>query len=366
MEFSVYFFAADDRHEAGERYRFVLDVARFIDSRGFRAIWTPERHFQEFGGSFPNPSVLAAAIAAVTERVELRAGSVVVPHHHPVRIVEEWSLVDQLSGGRVGLCLATGWHSGDFVFQPEHFADRREYTLATVDTLRALWRGESLSFPGPDGGTLPVRTFPRPRQPELPLWMVHTANPATWLEAGRRDLNVLTLLDSWERLAENVGAYRRARAEAGLDPAAGVVTVGMHTYVGEDEERVWRLVREPVGRYLSSFLTQKRGDRAAAAMSDEEQAQLAALVARDYYDRRSLLGTPAKCTAVLDRLAAIGVDEVACLVDFGLPFEEVLAGLPALDALRHGYAGPAGTAPQSAQSAQSPPARRLLAGYYDQ
>ncbi|WP_446040970.1 MupA/Atu3671 family FMN-dependent luciferase-like monooxygenase [Streptomyces sp. SID1121] len=358
MDFSVYFFAADDRRTPRERYRFILDVARFIDSRGFRAIWVPERHFQEFGGSFPNPSVLAAAIAAVTERIQLRAGSVVVPHHHPVRIVEEWSLVDQLSGGRVGLCLATGWHRGDFVFQPGHFTDRREYTLATVDTLRALWRGEPASFDGPEDSTLSVRTYPRPHQPELPLWMVHTSNPETWLEAGRRDLGVLTLLDSWERLADNIAAYREARSAAGLDPAGGVVTVGMHTYIGEDEEQVWALVRDPVRRYLSTFLSQKRGDDPSSDMSDAEQEQLATLVARDFYDRRSLLGTPAKCTEVVERLSGIGVDEIACLVDFGLPFGEVMAGLPRLDALRRTWL------PRSAGDDRPRP--RTLAGYYDQ
>ncbi|MFI1720549.1 MupA/Atu3671 family FMN-dependent luciferase-like monooxygenase [Streptomyces sp. NPDC020489] len=359
MEFSVYFFAADDRQSPRDRYRFILDVARFIDTRGFRAIWVPERHFQEFGGSFPNPSVLAAAIAAVTERVELRAGSVVVPHHHPVRIVEEWSLVDQLSAGRVGLCLATGWHSGDFVFQPGHFADRREYTLDTVDTLRALWRGEERSFPGPEDGTLSVRTFPRPHQPELPLWLVHTSNPATWLEAGRRDLGVLTLLDSWERLADNIAAYRKERAAAGLDPAAGTVTVGMHTYLGDDEDQVWDVVRDPVRRYLSTFLNQKRSDDSSAAMSDAEQEQLATLVARDFYDRRSLLGTQGKCAEVVERLAGIGVDEVACLVDFGLPFADVLAGLPRLDDLRRACA------PTAGRTRPTPPARRL-GSYYDQ
>jgi natural product biosynthesis luciferase-like monooxygenase protein len=346
VDFSVYFFAANDRYDFGTRYRFILDVAQFIDERGFRAIWTPERHFQEFGGSFPNPSVLTAAIAAVTGRVELRAGSVVVPHHHPVRIVEEWSLVDQLSGGRVGLCVATGWHSGDFVFYPGNFHDRRQYTFDQIETIRRLWRGETLSFPGPDGNQLPVRTYPRPRQRELPMWIVHTANLETWVRAGELGLNVLTLLDSWERLANNIAAYRAARGAAGLDPAGGAVTVGLHTYVGDHEDEVWRLVRDPVRSYLASFLTQKRADAGTDSMTDAEQDKLATLVAEDYYQRRSLLGTPDKCAAVVRRLAGIGATEIACLVDFGLPFPTVLAALPRLDELRRKFQpAPAGATP---------------------
>ncbi|MFD0318989.1 MupA/Atu3671 family FMN-dependent luciferase-like monooxygenase [Streptomyces flavalbus] len=349
MDFSVYFFSANDRNDFGARYRFILDVARFIDRQGFTAIWTPERHFQEFGGSFPNPAVLSAGIAVATENLRIRAGSVVAPHHHPVRVVEEWSLVDQLSQGRVGVCLATGWHQGDFVFYPDNYATRREYTLDNVDTIAALWRGESRSFPGPDGRPLDVRTYPRPCQPELPMWLVHTSNPQTWVEAGRRGLNVLSLLTSWEKLEEDIAHYRAAREEAGHDPAAGTVTVGMHTYVGDDEQRVWNLVREPVKGYLASFMTQKRNDDKVSGTSRgtdaAEQDKLAELMAEDYYSRRSLLGTEDKCAATVERLRGVGVDEVACLVDFGLPFDTVTRALPALDALRRRCAADPGQEP---------------------
>lgn len=343
-DFSVYFFSSNDRHDFGDRYRFILDIARYIDDKGFKAIWTPERHFQEFGGSFPNPSVLSAALAVTTENLHLRAGSVVLPHHHPVRVAEEWSLVDQLSGGRVGLCLATGWHKGDFVFRPDLYEERRAYTLRHIETLRSLWRGEEAAFPGPDEQDLHVRTYPRPQQPELPLWLVHTSNPQTWTQAGSLGLNVLTLLDSWERLEDNITAYRDAREKAGLDPLTGVVTVGLHTFVGEDEAEVKRIVHDPVRSYLSSFVKQKRNNAAvdgtSSSMSDAEHEELVDIAAEDFYQRRSLLGTPEKCAQVVQRLTDIGVGEIACLVDFGVPFDTVLAMLPHLDALRARFAEP--------------------------
>lgn len=348
-DFSVYFFSSNDRNSFSDRYQFILDVARYIDDKGFSAIWTPERHFQEFGGSFPNPSVLSAALAVTTVNIHLRAGSVVLPHHHPVRVAEEWSLVDQLSDGRVGICLATGWHKGDFVFHPDLFEARREYTFGHIETLLSLWRGEHVEFPGPDGKPLSVRTYPRPRQPELPLWLVHTSNPQTWIQAGHSGLNVLTLLDSWDRLEGNIAAYRAARSEAGLDPAGGIVTVGLHTFVGDDEAEVKRIVHDPVRNYLSSFVTQKRDDAAvdgeSSTMSDAEQKALVDIAAEDFYQRRSLLGTPDKCAKVVERLSSIGVSEIACLVDFGIPFDTVLDMLPRLNDLRARFATPSVNAP---------------------
>jgi len=338
MDFSVYFFSANDQADFGARYRFILEVARYIDSNGFKALWTPERHFQEFGGSFPNASVLSAALAMVTQNIELRAGSVVVPHHHPARIAEEWALVDQLSNGRVGLCLATGWHRGDFIFYPDNYASRRELTFRHVQTLKDLWAGRPVSFPGVEGQPVEVRTFPRPRRPELPLWLVHSTNPETWTKAGELGLHVLTLLDNWERLTANIAAYREARARHGFDPQAGIVTLGIHSYIGEDDATVRRLVAEPVKQYLGTFLTQRKADAnlqgSSKHLEDKERDMLVGLAFEDMYEKRSLLGTLPKCADMVRRMQEIGVNEVACLVDFGLDFQTVLDGLPRINELR--------------------------------
>src|SRR5882724_4150589 len=120
MEFSLFFFASGTDRPA-EQYRLLLEAARFADAEGFSAVWTPERHFHEFGAPFADPAVTGAAVAAVTQRVEVRAGSVVLPLHDPLRVAESWAMVDQLSGGRAGLAFASGWNAHDFVLAPANF-----------------------------------------------------------------------------------------------------------------------------------------------------------------------------------------------------------------------------------------------------
>lgn len=342
MKFGVYFFAANDRVPFGQRYDFILDVARTIDQYGFTAIWTPERHFAEFGGSFPNPSVLSAALATVTNRIELRAGSVVLPHHHPVRIAEEWALVDQLSKGRVALCCATGWHKGDFVFYPENYANRRTLTFDNIKVLRDLWAGRPVAFPGVDGQPVQVVTYPRPFRSVLPIWLVHSSSTETWVKAGELGANVLTLLDSFDRIKTKIQLYRESLARHGHDPDAGIVTVGLHTYVADDEDAVRRLVSTPVKEYLRTFLAQRRSDAAAGGGSrdpkPDEIEMIAAETFEDMYSSRSLLGTVPKCAEVVEAVRAIGADEIACLIDFGLPFTRVLGGLSRLNELRRMFA----------------------------
>ena len=121
VSFSLFYFAAGE-DAAADGYRLLLDSARFADANGFEAVWTPERHFHAFGGAYPNPSVAGAALAAITKHVAIRAGSVVLPLHSPIRVAEEWAVVDNISRGRVGISFAAGWQPNDFVLNPGAYA----------------------------------------------------------------------------------------------------------------------------------------------------------------------------------------------------------------------------------------------------
>src|SRR2546429_2878180 len=145
MDFSLFYFANDVADDTGGgRYDLLLDGARFADEHGFSAVWTPERHFHPFGGLYPNAALTGAAVAAVTRRIGIRAGSVVLPLHNPIRVAEEWSVVDNLSNGRVGLSFASGWHARDFALMPENYAARKEVMARGIATIKKLWAAEAV------------------------------------------------------------------------------------------------------------------------------------------------------------------------------------------------------------------------------
>ncbi len=135
MKLSVFFFSGDAEAEPDDRYKMVMDTAEFADEHSFDAIWIPERHFNKFGGLYPNPAILGAAIAAKTESIHIRAGSVVAPLHHPVRIAEEWSSLDNISKGRVGVSFGSGFHPKDFLLAPQKFEDRKQVMFDSIDTI---------------------------------------------------------------------------------------------------------------------------------------------------------------------------------------------------------------------------------------
>ncbi|HYN21175.1 MAG TPA: LLM class flavin-dependent oxidoreductase [Thermoanaerobaculia bacterium] len=312
VRFSLFFFSDGGAKSPSETYDLLLESARFADRHGFEAVWTPERHFQDFGGLYPNPALLAAAVAAATESIGVRAGSVVLPLHEPRRIVDEWAMVNRLSRGRAGVSFASGWHPTDFALRPESYADRRELMFQGIETVRRLL-------------------------PELPVWVTCSTTLSTWTRAGEIGANALTIVQPLATLAERIGRYRAARAERGHDPETGRVTVMVHAFVGDDEAAVREIVRAPMISYLRTYFDQYgflAGGGSLQGVRGSDVDTLLELAFESYFSSLSLLGRPDKGARLVNRLRGIGVDEIACLIDFGVDAPAILDALPALDALR--------------------------------
>ncbi|WP_172830274.1 MupA/Atu3671 family FMN-dependent luciferase-like monooxygenase [Opitutus sp. GAS368] len=345
FDFSLFYFAseADKPEDRDDKYRLLIEGAKFADRHGFSAVWTPERHFHSFGGLFPNPAVTGAAVAAVTTKVGVRGGSVVLPLHHPLRVAEEWAVVDNLSHGRVGIAFASGWHERDFALAPQQYARRREVLEENLAVVRKLWRGGSVRISDGRHGEADVAIHPRPLQPELPVWITASGHAETFRKAGELGANVITHLlgQSFAELEEKIRVYREARRTHGHAPETGLVTLMLHTFIGPDVARVRETVREPLCTYLkqSADLVRTLTDQLpATAGARVDPAELAAHIdaAFDrYFTGYGLFGTPESCVEKIARLQAIGIDELACLIDFGVATDTVLAGLEHLNRLKN-------------------------------
>ncbi len=355
MAFGLYYWGNDDG--AGpKKYELLMEGAKFADQHGFTSLWTPERHFHAFGGPYPNPAVTGAAVAAVTRNLSVRAGSCVAPLHHPARIAEEWAVIDNLTNGRAGIAFASGWQPDDFILRPENTPPQNKPALyETLKTVRALWRGEEVGFPTAKGDTHVVRTQPRPVSRELPVWVTTAGNPATWREAGELGANVLTHLlgQSIEEVKDKIEIYHAALREAGHDPEDFQVTLMLHTYLAEDRETARRIAREPMKDYLRSaaglikqyawaFPAFKRpkGVKNAfemdlGSLEEDELEAILDFAFERYFEDAGLFGTVEDGVARTEELKAIGVTEIACLIDYGIDSATVLEGLkPLAEVLR--------------------------------
>jgi hypothetical protein len=178
-------------------------------------------------------------------------------------------------------------------------------------------------------------------------------NEETYRMAGASGANVLTHLlgQSLEEVAGKVRVYREARSAAGLDPRAGKVTLMLHTFVGEDDDEVRELVRQPMKNYLSSAVSLIKGfawafpafkrppsgrieDVDLGGLEPDELDAILNHAFERYFETSGLFGTIETCGRMAERVKRADIDEITCLIDYGVPTDAVLASLPLLDRVR--------------------------------
>lgn len=337
MEFSLFYFSAGTPNDIENRYKILLEGAVFADLNDLAAVWLPERHFSEFGELYPNPAIAAAAVAQATNRIKIRAGSVVLPLHDTIRVAEEWSMVDNFSNGRVELSIASGWHPNDFVFYPDNYSHRHQITRDKLNELHQLWRGDTIIRKNGLGNEIRLQTRPRPVQTNLPIWITAAGNPETFRYAGSIGANLLThmLGQNKEDLKENISLYHNALEEAGYTRSEGRVALMLHTFIGNAETDIKGIVEAPFKGYLahSVNLLKPIADELDLDMDSHIESILDVAFNRYFYTS-GLFGSPESCLPMIEELLSFGVSEIACLTDFGIETETVIQQLPYLAELK--------------------------------
>ena len=330
IDFSIMFFGADKSKD--QKYDLLLETAKFADKNNFSAIWTPERHFGEFGGAFPNPSVISSALSVITNNICIRSGSVVLPLHDPIRVAEEWSLVDNLSNGRIGVSIASGWQPDDFVMSNADYTNRHQIMRDKISELKELWKGNPVIRTNGIGKDCEIKIRPQPIQKDLPIWITAGGSPETFKYAGTIGANLLThtLGQSIEALAGNIAIYHKALIENGFEIKDKKVTLMLHTYIDSSEKTALGISEKPFKDYLGSSikLMEPLAKEFGIDVNDTSQRELLIDLSYNKFSKENtLMGSPESCQKMLFNIQEIGVTEVACLVDFGVEKEKVLAGL---------------------------------------
>nr|WP_275900950.1 MupA/Atu3671 family FMN-dependent luciferase-like monooxygenase [Paenibacillus periandrae] len=321
LKFSVFFFSCYQDYNRENKYDIIMRLSRFADENGFEAVWFPERHFHDFGGLFPNPSVIAAAIAATTKNINIRSGSVVSPLHNVIRIAEEWAVVDNLSKGRVGLSFAPGWHPNDFVLYPERYQERKKIMFDQIKVIANLWRGDSIETVNGAGEQIKISVYPQPIQTDLPIWITTSGNKESYKSAARIGANILTHMigQNLKTLQENITIYREELEKSGYSPYEKTISVMMHTFIGEDRELVKGIVKEPFTNYLRTSTSLWNNMDRSTLQDHKVMNKLCEVKFRQHWETAALFGTIDSCENLIKDLKGAGVNEIAFLLDFGVP-----------------------------------------------
>ncbi len=196
----------------------VIAEAQLAEASGFHSCFFGEHH-QDKDGFLPSPLIVAATVAAHTQKLTLGTSVILLPLHHPVRIAEDVTTLDIVSKGRIILGVGVGYQASDFRAFGVPIEHRAAIFEEGVEVIRKCWSGEPFSFRGEHFTLDDLQILPRPFQtPAPPLW-VGASVPSAIRRAGRLgDAFVSTPSTTLADTVQSVKIYRQAAQEAGREP----------------------------------------------------------------------------------------------------------------------------------------------------
>ncbi len=220
------------RRPFAEVYAEELRLIRDAERLGYDTIWLTEHHFADDGYS-PSVVTIAAAIAAVTERVRIGFNLLLLPLHNAIRVAEDVATLDVISNGRIDVGLGQGYATHEFNGYGIDRAERLGRFVEGLDVLRGLWTGESFSYAGRHYDIENARLVPPPVQEPMPVWIGATSESGV-RRAGRRGANLLGLTSTHLQRV-----YEDARREVGLSVEAAKVLQLHWTHVAPSTDQAW-------------------------------------------------------------------------------------------------------------------------------
>lgn len=278
-------------------YQDRLNQIELFDKGGIYCYHLAEHHTPAVHSMAPSQNVFLSSVAQRTQRLRFGPCVYVLPLHHPLRLIEEVSMLDNLSSGRLEVGVGRGGVLEAYFWGQESDPDsNRERYEETLEILRKGLTNDSLTHEGRfyQFDDVPMRLHPK-QKPHPPLWYMR--NPET---AAREGMNCV-VVGSINDMEANVRRFHRVwnetqkggpAGQADMKPKIGLV---MHAVIAETEaeairvaEPAWEAYRYNLGtprrleaerRQLTQFIGRadsgdRRGNRPERHMAVEERRDL--------------------------------------------------------------------------------------------
>ena len=270
-------------------YALILEQIQLLEELGYDSAWFGEHHYA--GYSFGAPAVIATAAAGKTTRLRLGTGVSLVPLQNPLRLAEEYAMLDVLSNGRLEYGVGRGFLNYAYQLMGVNRSESFERFREGTDLIIAAWTAQRpFSFHGKFWHLDDYQFFPPPVQkPHPPIYASGTNTRESYVYAAMRGLHLCTafFIPDKEGVRANIALYRKTLAEAGYDPAARDVAGVFPMYCGESQAQSMRHGGEFTLNYFKFFGSLERG-------TDPTTARGFGHKPIEFYDERGLvlLGDP--------------------------------------------------------------------------
>lgn len=336
MKFSNFLFPQADPQSDGRVIDETLEEAKLCDRLGMETLWLAEHHF-DGNCAYVDPVSFAAALAVATSRIKLGFAVAQMSLHHPIRLAEQLSLIDNLSKGRLIVGLGRGTAHNIYDYRGYGIApeEAHERLLEAEEIMIKSWTTENYEHKGKHFDLWLPALRPRPYTRPHPYLIRACSGEASMLEMAREGRPFLMNVQSDDVTRHRMDLYRSTMHEAGFDDA--------HIASAVDQTWVWRNIfiaetdaeAERVGLPLFEAQREQRGRMRARILAERGESMakpgetgVAQAPARNIAEHSLILGSPATVAERLARIDEIGVGGIILQFRVGpAPFEATRASI---------------------------------------
>lgn len=243
MELGLYTFgdvdpnAPDKGREGERRLRELIEEIELADQVGLDVFGLGEHHRPDYAVSAP--AVILAAAAARTSRIRLTSAVTVLSSEDPVRVFQQFSTLDLLSGGRAEMMAGRGSFIESFPLFGQSLDDYDDLFSEKLDLLIHLREQAVITWSGTMRPAIHGRgVYPRPLQDPLPLWIAVGGTPQSVARAGALGLPMALAIIGGEpaRFAPLFELYREAARRVGQEPFRLKTSVNVHGFIADSTQ----------------------------------------------------------------------------------------------------------------------------------
>lgn len=221
-----------------ERLQEIIEEVKLADELGIDVFQMGEHHRPDY--AVPAPEIVLAALSTVTKNIKLASGVTVLSSADPVKVYQDFSVIDLMSNQRAEITAGRGSFIESFPLFGYDLENYNELFEEKLDLLIQLNKNEVMNWKGEFRAPLIDQTvYPRPER-ELPIWIAVGGTPNSVVRAAKYGLPIVFAIigGRWRQFGQLIDFYKQQYEQFGHDPVKMEIGIHSHTYIGDSQESV--------------------------------------------------------------------------------------------------------------------------------
>ena len=312
-------------------YEEMTESVQLADTLGWARALTTEHHFHYYGGAVPNPAIILAAWAREAKNIRLAPAVSLMQLRDPLKVAEEYALVDQLSGGRVDMGVAKGFVPHEFDAFHIDQAEVPDRIAEGLEICRKFWAGEPFAHNGKHFSFEKLQPWPTAVNGALPIWNTASNSHESFVNAAERGYRLMMnhYPMSADSVAEKFGWYCENWEKACRKTSDRKAMIAFMTHIADTEEQAIDEAKAALQEHAGAFGKVMRGQQWDTDWAGDISVLLNMCENddwRDVFRRRTLICSPEQAAEGIQRYADLGFTEISFIARYaGLTHEQTMS-----------------------------------------